>query len=127
MHVCTPRNGEAVFALMGEIRNKVGYNTPISFKTDGASIPRIARAIAGKFGHGLAPAIRHDWRYFEQNMPRKEADQEYKEGLLDDPDVANWRAHSYYRLLRMFGWAAWNANQHRPISYFFCEDIYHHH
>ena len=122
LHVCTPRGGEAVFAMMCQINLPDGDIIPRGFKSDGASTPRIARALAGKFGFGLAEAIRHDWGYHSQHFPRKRVDQIYRDDLLADADFPNWKAHSYYAILRWTGMFSWNANAKRPDSYFY-EDL----
>jgi len=99
-----------------------GQLAPRGFKTDGASVPRLARALAGKFGDGFAEAIQHDWGYYCQARERKYYDEQYRDCLLNDPDFPNWKAHVYYRMLRMFGGFAWKANAKRSDSYFF-EDL----
>jgi len=118
LHICEPRGGEAVFALMAQINLPDGDIIPRGFKTDGASIPRIVRALAGKFGHGLAEAVRHDWGYHSQHYSRKKTDQIYRDDLIANPHFPSWKAHSYYIILRWTGMFSWSRNAKRPESYF---------
>jgi len=78
------------------------------FKTDGASIPRIAwRVVGPPMGHGpkanYAPAAAlHDFLYVNTPFSRKACDQ-LMLAAMADLKVSWWRRRMMYRVLRVFG------------------------
>lgn len=80
--------------------------------TDFASVPRFVWWLAAPWGrHGHA-AVVHDAGYFRQHRSRAEYDRIFLEGMVVLGTPA-WRAKLMYRVVRWFGWGAWNANARR--------------
>lgn len=83
---------------------------PEGFVTDLASIPQ------GVWSLGLRPegpyayaALVHDYLYWTQDRPREEADQIFL-FAMEDSKVAVAERESFYRILRIAGGFAWDAN-----------------
>jgi hypothetical protein len=83
---------------------------PLGFATDFASIPRLFWTILPKWGKYGNAAVVHDYLYFQQELPRKEADGIFREamGVLN---VAAWQKFAIYHAVRWFGFLAWRLNQ----------------
>jgi len=90
-----------------------GFTVPKGFTTDFASTPRFLWWLLPPYGRYAAAAIVHDWLYHECHTfckgDRWKADRVFLEamgslGVLLGVRYAMWAA------VRMFGWAAWNAN-----------------
>ena len=82
----------------------------IGFKTDFATVPRPFWAILPKWGRYGNASVIHDWLYWTQTRPRREADAIFLEamGVLGvSPLVKN----PMYWAVRLFGWLAWLRNQ----------------
>lgn len=76
---------------------------PPGFKTDLASIPRIARPIFTGHGKSRKPATIHDWLYAQYHDPRKEADLIFLECL--ETIGMNWMGRqTMYYAVRAGGW-----------------------
>jgi hypothetical protein len=82
----------------------------ICFQTDFASIPRLFWAILPKWGRYGNATVVHDWLYWTQTRPRREADAILLEamGVLG---VTSLVKYAMYRAVRLFGWLAWYRNQ----------------
>ena len=82
----------------------------IGFQTDFASVPRLFWAILPKWGRYGNAAIIHDWLYWIQDRPRREADEIFLEamGVLG---VRHPVKYPMYWAVRLFGWLAWVRNQ----------------
>ncbi len=88
--------------------NKVSVTT--GFMTDFASIPRLLWIFLpcwGKYGNA---AVIHDWLYWAQERPRKEADGIMLEGM-GVLKVPCWQKYPIYIAVRTLGWMAWKRNQ----------------
>ncbi len=90
-----------------ELGGHIHIHVPVGFKTDFASIPRIARSIVPVMGKHIQPAIVHDYCYEHvipemPNMTKKDADTLFLEGMIYC-DV-NWaRRNVMYRSVRIGG------------------------
>lgn len=88
--------------------NKVKVRT--GFMTDFASIPRLLWVFLPCWGRYGNAAVIHDWLYWIQKRPRKEADRIMLEGMTV-LKVPGWQRYSIYFAVRAFGWSAWKRNQ----------------
>jgi hypothetical protein len=88
-----------------------------SFRTDGASIPRLFwRVIGHPFqGDYLGPAVVHDALYQSEALTRAQADCLLYDLLLAN-GVGRCRAWTIYRAVRMFGWSAWNDRNDAAVE-----------
>jgi hypothetical protein len=92
-----------------EVDTRVGrLLIPAGFESDGASIPKVARALVGspfEFEY-LAAAIVHDALYrkgmFDQ-VSRAEADLVFRD-LMWNTKVAKWKVPLFYAAVRAGGW-----------------------
>jgi len=89
----------------------------IGFKTDFATIPRLFWAILPKWGRYGNATVIHDWLYWTQTWPRREADAILLEtmGVLG---VTPLMKNPMYWGVRLFGWLAWVRNQGGRASSF---------
>lgn len=78
------------------------------FKTDLASIPRIATPIIPKLGHYLQPSIVHDYCYVINinDMTKKEADELFYAGMIS-MGVGKFQAWLIYKSVRIGGRGRW--------------------
>jgi hypothetical protein len=85
-------------------------NVAVGFQTDFASIPRVFWAVLPRWGRYGNAAVIHDWLYWTQSRPRREADDVFLEGMavLGVSTVTRW---GIYLTVRAFGWFAWWRNQ----------------
>lgn len=82
----------------------------VGFMTDFASVPRPLWSLIPKWGkYGYATVI-HDWLYWTQPMPRKQADDILLQGMKD-LRVRFWHKYPIYAAVRLFGGVAWRRNQ----------------
>ena len=97
---------------VGELGSDEMIKVPVGFQTDFASVPRPFWSIVPKWGKYGKAAIVHDYCYWEQHYPRKQADEIFREamGVLG---VALWRNFLMYWAVRLFAQAAWRGNQKR--------------
>ena len=87
-------------------------NVPIGTYTDFASIPRLLWAIFPRWGKYGNAAVIHDWLYWSQTRSRIKADNIFLEGM-EVLEVPNWKRHTIYYAVRLFGGFAWRMNQRR--------------
>lgn len=82
----------------------------IRFQTDFASIPRLFWVILPKWGRYGNATVVHDWLYWTQTRPRREADAILLEamGVLGVTPLVKY---AMYWAVRLFGWLAWYRNQ----------------
>jgi len=80
------------------------------FMTDFASIPRLLWIFLPRWGKYGNAAVVHDWLYWTQKRPRKDADGIMLEGMAV-LKVPAWQKYSIYIAVRAFGWLAWKRNQ----------------
>lgn len=84
---------------------------PIKFKTDLASIPRVALSLVnGKFGKHILPAIVHDYLYrtTDHDFTREEADEMFLDGM-EAAGVYWLRRKAMYSAVRAGGWLSWQS------------------
>jgi len=115
--VVSPLADGKTWVLMRQFGYEVGtpgsgdvINCRIGFMTDFASIPRPFWIILPKWGkYGNATVI-HDWLYWSQARPRREADRILFEamGVLEVP---GWQRYPIYWAVRLFGGMAWARNR----------------
>lgn len=92
---------------------------PEGFVFDGESIPTWLQGFVKPFGQSKRGACVHDYLYRNggyftndgklKPVSRKEADKVYFE-LVRAKGLPSWRANIRWGVLRLVGWAAWNAN-----------------
>jgi hypothetical protein len=82
----------------------------IGFKTDFATVPRPFWIILPKWGRYGNATVIHDWLYWTQTRPRREADVIFLEamGVLG---VSSLVKYPMYWAVRLFGGLAWYRNQ----------------
>ena len=83
---------------------------PEGFITDFASVPRLIQWIVPRWGKYGNAAIIHDWLYWQQEMPRREADLILLEAMAV-MKVFPPLKHMIYCAIRIFGWYAWLRNR----------------
>ena len=86
------------------------FGVAICFQTDFASIPRPFWAILPKWGRYGNATVVHDWLYWTQIRPRREADAILLEamGVLGVTPLVKY---AMYWAVGLFGWLAWYRNQ----------------
>lgn len=93
------------------IRVKAGY------RTDGASIPRMAwRVVGHPWAQYLPAAIVHDILYGTEVWDRKEADRCFL-GLMQCIGVGWLKSHVIYSAVRMFGGLTWSRHTDASRNY----------
>ena len=82
----------------------------IGFQTDFATVPRPFWIILPKWGRYGNATVIHDWLYWTQTRPRREADVIFLEamGVLG---VSSLVKYPMYWAVRLFGGLAWYRNQ----------------
>jgi hypothetical protein len=82
----------------------------IGFQTDFATIPRPFWVVLPKWGRYGNATVVHDWLYWTQTRPRREADAILLEamGVLG---VTSLVKYAMYWAVRLFGGLAWYRNQ----------------
>lgn len=93
----------------GDLR-KIEVTVPEGFVTDLASIPRAFWSIRRPEGRHAFAAVVHDFLYWTQTKTRVEADNIFKQAMLDSR-VGTLEAESLYQAVRQFGGAAWENNK----------------
>jgi len=83
---------------------------PAGFVTDLASIPRGFWSIRRPEGRHAFAAVVHDFLYWTQTTTREEADNIFKQAMLDSR-VGKKEAESLYQAVRRFGHSAWKNNK----------------
>lgn len=81
---------------------------PAFFRTDGASIPRLAWSAIYSPWHPrvVGAAVAHDWVYWNHQMARDEADRMLKDLLLRN-GAGMIKAEAMYRAVRICGGGYW--------------------
>ena len=95
---------------VGEEGSADKIDVEIGFMTDFATVPWPVWVILPRWGkYGNATVI-HDWLYWDQSRPRKEADEILFEamGVLE---VASWQKYLIFWAVRTFGLMAWIRNR----------------
>lgn len=102
------------------VRESFGYRAstlpctvmvPVGFKTDLASVPRIAWSLIPPMGKYEAAAVVHDWLYWSQELCREDADAVFLDAMIYS-GVGVVSRQIIYRAVRAFGGFAWRANAH---------------
>lgn len=90
--------------LLWNAGQDVSYCVPEGFVTDLASFPRFLWWLPGfnPNGRSRRPAVLHDWLYTAAIVDRKQADQIFRQALIED-GVKPWLAGVFYRAVRWFG------------------------
>lgn len=88
--------------------NALKYTIKQGFVSDGMSIPKFFwRVISPQIDAiTLEPSIKHDYLYQVKITTRLEADQMYRDWLLEN-GFAKWKANVVYYGLRWFGASHW--------------------
>lgn len=88
---------------------------PEGFKTDLASIPRLAWSLLPPFGRYEAAAVIHDWLYWSQELCREDADAVFLDAMIFN-QVGRVTRFMIYRAVRTFGGFAWRNNAARRAA-----------
>jgi hypothetical protein len=83
---------------------------PVGFVTDFATIPRLLWIFLPKWGRYGNAAVIHDWLYWSQERPRREADRIFLEGM-EVLSVGRLTRRVIYFFVWAFGCLAWKRNQ----------------
>ena len=81
------------------------FVAPSGFRSDGASIPKLAQSIIGNpFGEYLEDAVGHDLGYSEHNttLTRKQVDMMLRETMWNRP-IKRWKVAAFYLAVRIGG------------------------
>ena len=86
------------------------------FRTDGASIPRMLWFIFGSPYDPdiIAEAIAHDAMYRGRIVPRKDADNAFRDMMKQRGVIRPWKRRRIWLGVRLFGWITWL--RHTPES-----------
>ena len=86
------------------------------FRTDGASIPRWLWIVFGSPYDPdiMAEAIAHDAMYRGRIVPRKEADNAFRDMMKKRGVIRAWKRRRIWLGVRLFGWLTWL--RHTPES-----------
>lgn len=76
---------------------------PAGFVTDFASVPRIPLVFSVFGDRAHEAATIHDYLYSIKHN-RKQADSVFKQALLEDPYISDWKAQAMYIAVRAWGW-----------------------
>ena len=79
---------------------------PSGFITDFASVPFPLWWLIPSWGKDGKAAVVHDYLYQEKTVTRKEADDIFREAMIE-LGVSGWRVFLMYWAVRLFGWMAW--------------------
>jgi hypothetical protein len=87
------------------------------FSSDGASIPKWAQTgVSPRWEAASFPAaLCHDSLYMAELLERKHCDLEFYR-LLRLFGMAAWRAELYYYAVRLFGWIVWRKHTKQSIT-----------
>lgn len=88
---------------------QVEVRVPEGFVTDFASIPRIFWSIKKPEGRHAYAAVVHDYLYWTQRKTRLEADDIFRQAMIDSK-VDQTTVTAFYQAVRTFGGSAWEAN-----------------
>ncbi len=100
-----------------ELSNGMILHIRAGFASDGASIPRFLWRVCGPryAPTTFAPALAHDALYAARLLPRARADSEFRR-LLQYNGVGYFKAWSYFRAVRAFGWIAYRRHTPETIA-----------
>jgi hypothetical protein len=82
---------------------------PSGFVTDLASIPRMFYSLLRPDGRYSFPAIVHDYLYWTQEVSRPQADEIFRQSMMEF-DISRTTIATIHGAVRMFGGSAWRAN-----------------
>ncbi len=112
---------------MGSEASNVCVDIPRGFKTDLASVPRLARLLVPKLGKYNAAAVVHDRLYkqgeytvlspgvsYPCDITRKKADDVFNEAMKIC-GVSPWRRRLIYCGVRVGGWKGWNSHRNAEL------------
>lgn len=103
----TPTRQEARTWVLVHDVTIYGVTIPAGFLTDLASIPRFAAPWIDRAAWPwIRPGILHDFRYAQQTIERRDADDEMIE-LCADLDAPLAASCAMWLAVRAFGWWAW--------------------
>lgn len=85
---------------------------PIGFKSDGASIPRLAWSIIGSpwTGKYKYAVVIHDYLTATQTTTRREADRIFLDAMKV-LNVSRWKRRVIWLAVRLFGWSTWRKHK----------------
>lgn len=114
-----PESGLWVATTRWTVQLSDGYWLVVEpgFVSDGASIPRRLWRVCGPryAPTTFAPALAHDALYAARLLPRARADSEFRR-LLQYNGVGYFKAWSYFRAVRAFGWIAYRRHTPETIA-----------
>ncbi len=85
----------------------VAFTVLPGFRTDLATIPRVATSIIPKIAHHLRPSIIHDWLYeHDEGLTRLQADDLFLDAMRGE-GVPWARRNIMHRAVRAFGGGLW--------------------
>ena len=84
-----------------------GYEIPVGYQTDGASVPQFLWSLLPPSGKHSRAALLHDWLYDNKIGTRKEADMLFLQEMLDS-GVTKWKAYTMYYGVRLFAKGHWD-------------------
>lgn len=96
---------KTVYVLL-EVEYVKGYEIPIGYQTDGASVPQLLWTLLPPSGRHSRAALLHDWLYDNRIGTRKQADVLFLEAMLED-GVSKWKAYTMYWGVRLFANYKW--------------------
>lgn len=102
----------AKFRLPDDILDRTVY-VPKGFRTDFASIPKVARSLVPQLGPWTGAAVVHDALYWvgpSWGFTKEDADTAFNI-LMKEAGVKAWRRNIIYRAVKYFGHMAWNAHR----------------
>jgi hypothetical protein len=88
---------------------------PKGFVSDLASVPQLFWSVLPKTGRYAYAAVVHDFLYWEQSLPREEADRIFKIAL-EDSGVSRTVKIALYEAVNWAGGAAWEQNKQLKSS-----------
>jgi hypothetical protein len=115
--VVTPLADGKTWVILREFGYDVGEEgsgdhiaVAIGFQTDFATIPRVFWVVLPRWGRYGNASVIHDWLYWTQTRPRKEADDIFLEGM-SVLEVGALSKYLIYTSVRLFGFIAWYRNE----------------
>lgn len=99
--------------MAGDLKEAV---VPKGMLTDLASVPRVARSVAGRVGRHLEASIVHDYLYGRRSPTNREyADAVFNAGMKAS-GVPRFRRWLIYRAVRAFGGKAWRHGRNQYVK-----------
>lgn len=86
------------------------FTIPAGFRTDFASVPRIAWRVLPPWDRHLAASVVHDWMYATGVLARHRADTVFRRAMAT-AGVPAWQRETIYWAVRLFGWWAWHRHR----------------